>query len=135
MLVRFALDEAGHTGSLDCVKAVCYIMGNRVKAGWHDGTMLSVIEHAWESSGHDEKLRQELTASGRMFQMMLYSIDDIYFGNSEDGVRATVCDPKLPCLWYQFIDRKPRQWFVEHVARNPHDHPRRAQFGKMMLFA
>lgn len=143
-LAMFAHDEAAHTGSLDAMKAVCYIMRNRAKAGWHDGTLLSVIEAAHESSGNEPRSdRKPISASDRNFQLLLQSIDDIYYGQAEDTVRNVVCETQEPgstgkrrpgCLYYQFANRPPRQWFVENIVRDNTNHPRRASFGLMFLF-
>lgn len=42
-VAAFAYREARRTGSLDCMRAVCFILRNRVKSAWGDGTWLSVI--------------------------------------------------------------------------------------------
>jgi hypothetical protein len=142
-LAMFAHDEAAHTGSLDAMKAVCYIMRNRAKAGWHDGTLLSVIEAAAESAGNDQGTdRKVMSASDRNFQLLLQSIDDIYYGQAEDAVKNVVSETQEPggakrrpaCLYYQFANRPPRPWFVENIVRDPKNHPRRASFGLMFLF-
>jgi hypothetical protein len=39
----FAYREARHTGSMDCMRAVCFVLRNRVKAAWGDGSWLGII--------------------------------------------------------------------------------------------
>jgi hypothetical protein len=39
----FAYREARHTGSMDCMRAVCFVLRNRVKAAWGDGSWLNII--------------------------------------------------------------------------------------------
>lgn len=130
-LVHFAIEQASHTGSLDAMKAVCYIMRNRAKAGWHDGTILSVIEAAHESAGNEPLPgRCVLEAADRNFQLLLHCVEDIYHGTEHDSVRETVGE----CLYYQFANIKPRNWFVNHIIRDSENHPRRASFGLMFLF-
>lgn len=130
-LALFAHDQAAHTGSLDSMKAVAYIMRNRAKAGWYEGTILSVIEHAHESAGNAySPVRPIIEAGDRNFQLLLHHIEDIYHGSAEDSVRGTVGD----CLYYQFANMQPRDWFIENIIRDQGNHPRRASFGLMFLF-
>jgi hypothetical protein len=131
-LAQFAHEEAAHTGSLDAMRAICYIMRNRAKAGWYEGTILSVIEAAHESAGNEGQYeRVPIQAGDRNFQLLLHHIEDIYHGTAQDPVRDTVGD----CLYYTFANRTERGWFVDNVIRDAGNHPRRASFGLMFLFA
>jgi hypothetical protein len=40
-IAGWAYRRARHTGSVDCMKSLCYVIRNRVMAGWGDGTWLS----------------------------------------------------------------------------------------------
>ncbi len=141
-LAAFAYAEARFTGSLDCMKAVCYVVRNRVKAGWGDGTWLSVIEGAHLVAGnvpvHQDK-RLPIASGDRLLQLLLRDVDDIYLGGGGHGIdddvaRVVQGESKVGALYYSFVEREPNPWFVTHIVREPENHPRIGQVGTMMLF-
>lgn len=129
-LVTFAHQEAAHTGSLHAMKAVCYIVRNRVRAGWHDGQWIEAIQKADESAGNQPYPAQRIDVYSRIFQILLNAIDDIYFSAASDDVERVVDK----ALYYQFVDRPLREEFTETILRHPESHPRRAVIGSMILF-
>jgi hypothetical protein len=145
-VAAFAYREARHTGSLDCLRAVCFIVRNRVKSSWGDGTWLSVLESAHlmaaTQDGDSARLGMERgVGADRLLQLIVRDVDDIYLGQEifSDEV-AQVCatrkepnQPWKPILYYSFIDRPPRPWFVENIIQRP-EHAQVAMVGKMMLF-
>lgn len=132
LLVKFAHDEAVHTGSLASMKAVCYVIRNRVRAGWFDGSWTNNLQSAWEVAGNDRPFDgpPKLDVQNRLFQLLLRDIDDIFFAASEDETQIVVGE----CLYYHFIDRPVREWFVERVIRETEAHPRRAHVGSIVLY-
>jgi hypothetical protein len=140
-VAAFAYREARHTGSLDCMRAVCFVLRNRVKAGWAGASWLKVMAGAAAVAGNvktDLEFAGESDPSDRLLQLIIRDVDDIYLGQEsfDDNVRRVVCsdDPKKPALYYSFVDRDPRPWFVENVVRKPADHPQIGQIGTMMLY-
>lgn len=166
-VAAFAYVQARRTGSLDCMRAVCFILRNRVKSGWGDGTWLSVIAGSHlTSSGFEPFMFGEIAPNGpapaptpndpaglvtgfksddRLLQYIVREVDDIYLGqdNWEDRVRMVVCGTESqkpgnkdwkPVLYYSFVDRDPRPWFVENIIRRYADHPQMGQIGNMMLY-
>lgn len=141
-LAAFAYSEARGTGSLDCMKAVCYVLRNRVKAGWGDGTWLAVIEGARLVAGNveipgDEQL--PIASGDRLLQLLLRDVDDIYLGGGGHGIdddvaRVVQGESKVGALYYSFVEREPNPWFVTHIVHEPENHPRIGQVGTMMLF-
>lgn len=130
-LAAFAYRQAKHTGNIDCVKAICYVMRNRVNAGWGDGSFMSVINHHGLSAGEEQQRNEiELDLDDRLLQMILRDIDDIYLGQGNDLVKPVVAD----ALYFHFIDKPLRQWFVEHILHDPANHPGIAAIGLMRLF-
>jgi hypothetical protein len=130
-LARWAYLKAVHTGSLACMKAICYVLRNRVQAGWGEGLWLNVIENHCMMEGNEESgMRQPLDPADRLLQILVRDIDDIYLGLSADDTELVVQD----ALYFQFIDRPPRQWFVEHIIRDPENHARIGQVGPIALF-
>lgn len=131
-LVLFAYEEARHTGSLDCMKAVMYVLRNRLKAGWGDGTWFCLINGARDVAGNERYVAPMIDPKDRLLQMLVREVDDIYLnsGNGDDVTRVVVAE----ALYYQFIDQELRPWFVENIVREPKNHPRTGQIGSMMLF-
>lgn len=150
-VAAFAYCEARHTGNLECMKGVCYVLRNRVKAGWGDGTWLSVMERAGDVSAHGEnggllryrwtgqKNEEIASASDRLLQLILRDIDDIYLGQDriDDSTRMVVCGddpPKTSALYYAFVDRDIRAWFGLNIISHPQDHSQIGNIGTLMLY-
>src|SRR5208282_1931638 len=157
-LAAFVYDQARHTGSLDCMKAVAYVMRNRVQSGWGDGSWLSVLELAASVAGNeppesnsglrDSRLGTLVQPSAfsanpsidRLLQLIVRDIDDIYLDQDHFGDNPTerlVCGDKPPksgALYYSFVDRDPRTWFIENIVRQPLEHPQTGTLGTLMLF-
>ena len=135
-VARFAYEEAQSTGSLDCIKAICYVLRNRLKNGWGNTWLEVMIGHA-NVEGNLSKLLiplhyfpVEVQAGDRLLQLIVRDIDDIYMGQSQDDTKTVVQD----ALYWQFVDRPASQWFTEHIVRDPVNHPRIAQVGPIVLF-
>jgi hypothetical protein len=129
-LADFAHRTARYTGSLDCMRAMCYVIRNRVRAGWGDGTWLSVIESHHNVDGNTIPQPRILDSQDRPLQLLLRDIDDIYNGTSSDLTQNVIQD----ALYFQAVDLPPRQWFVEHIVRKPTEHERIAQVGPFAFF-
>jgi len=130
-VAAFAYRRARYTGSLFCLRAVCYILRNRIKAGWGEMGWLSVMEShpAVEGNERPDGVPM-LDPQDRLLQLLIRDIDDIYLGTSEDETKLVVAD----ALYFQMIDQPPRDWFVKNIVRQPQDHPRTGQIGPMALF-
>lgn len=135
-VLTFAYEQARHTGNIACIKAVCLVLRNRRKAGWGDGTWLSLIYGHNRVAGTIIEDPPQLDLKDRLLQMMLRDIDDLYVGNSgydnEDtqNTIAVVDD----ALYYQFIDLPTTPWFAEKIVRDQANHPRIGNIGFMALF-
>lgn len=137
MLVRYAVQEAGPKGSLEQMKAICYCLRNRVRAGW--GEWLEVIESADEHLGNEPTEPTRIDAFNRAYQRLLHDVDDIYFGHSSnygDGptLEDTLCEKDRPCFYWLFLNRPARQWFKDNIATDKQNHPSNATMGLMMFF-
>jgi hypothetical protein len=145
-LVLFAVREAGAGASVEQMKAICYCMRNRVKAGWHPD-WLTAMEHAQETAGNLPGAPATIDVNDRAFQVLLHDIDDIYFstaGNSkpmmEEGPGEqsgeTMEEALKECKYWQFLGpgRPVNPWFTENIAGDHENHPCRAQMGLMMFF-
>jgi hypothetical protein len=147
-LVVFAVRAAGKGASLETMKAICYAMRNRVRAGWHNGDWLSNIEEAGLYEGNVPQEPVKLQATDRNLQRLMREIDDIYYGQQAqpDGwsggyeggyTGAKIVAPILTMersmgeqgkgaekqgalMYWARIDQPMTEWFKEHViAKNP----------------
>lgn len=138
-LALFAAREAGPSASLEQMKGICYVIRNRVRAGWFDGNWITVMEHADEASGNMPAERFYLDLQSRSLQRLFRDIDDIYYGggsgNSWTPEQAADLETAVgKQLYWMFIDRPHNPWFVERILRDPENHPNRAQAGTMMFY-
>jgi hypothetical protein len=134
-LAAFAYQQVGSTSSVNCLKAVCYVMLNRLRAGWSND-LLELIDQAGESAAHPYmEPALPLKASSPVLQGLLRDIDDVFYATGEDETRKIVCPPKnKPLLyWQNLLIKETRPWFVENIVRSP-DHPRKAQVGMIILY-
>lgn len=132
-LVAFAYQQVGETGSVNSLKAVCYVMTNRLKAGWSND-LLELIDQANEHSAHPPHLIMSeppaLKAGSASLQGLLRDIDDVFYASTEDETRKTVGK----CLyWQNLLNKNTRPWFIENIVRSP-EHPRKAQVGMIVLY-
>lgn len=137
MLVRYAVQEAGPRGSLEQMKAICYCLRNRVRAGW--GEWIHVIESADESRGNELNEPTRIDTSSRAYQRLLHDVDDIYFSHSSEmgegmTLEDTLCDKRRPCFYWLFLNRPMRPWFKDNIAGDKENHPSNATMGLIMFF-
>jgi hypothetical protein len=128
-LFGFAYQQALHTGSIAAMKAVAYVIRNRVVGGWHHGSWIDAIQRAGDVSGNEPTAAPLFDCYSQTFQILARSIDDIYFGQADEIGR--IVDK---ALYYQFIDQPMRQWFTDNVLRAEVAHKRRAIIGSMMVY-
>jgi hypothetical protein len=147
-LALFAAREAGTAGSLDQMKAIAYCVRNRVKAGWHDGQWLTVIEHSQESAANLVLSRVILDPNNRILQRIIADIDDIYYGLAVAGQnKITVATAQRfapdagdienaigkSCYW-AWLNQPFTPWFQKYILDSSESHPMRAQMGLMAFF-
>lgn len=151
-LVFFAYREAGLGASLEAMLAICYIIRNRVKLQWEDGSWIRVMERAAKHSAHDENPNVEIDPESRQYQRLLREVDDIYYGGSGnmgagDGIGTardssegglslfeSMCERKHERLYWMHTGRPVRTWFRDNIVRDSQNHPQRGTLGTMMFF-
>ena len=111
-LFAFAYQQALHTGSLQAMKAVAYVIRSRVVGGWHDGSWIEAIQRAPDVSGNEPTDPPLFDCYSQTFQKLAMAIDDIYYGQVDEIGRIV-----STALYFQFIDRPLRPWFTDHVLR------------------
>lgn len=138
-LALFAAREVGNRGSLEQMKAVCYCIRNRVKAGWHGESRapwLTAIERAGEVAAHPPAV-EAVEPNNRSFQMLLRDIDDIFYSAAPDGSEAGAdlegAIGNTHKFWL-FVNRPQTEWFENHIAKDHKNHPSHANMGLMIFF-
>ncbi len=144
MMVLFAAREVGADKNLDAMRAICYVMRNRVRAGWHDGSWMRCLENAEEVAAHPGPSNHRLDPDDRNLQRLMYEIDDIYFGHESQGWNAidatkdqqgtTIESAIGTSLYWMFLKRPLRDWFKDKIIADHENHPQRTQLGLMMFF-
>jgi len=128
-LAMFAFDEACHTGSLDSMRAVAFIIRNRVQAGWSGGNWNRTINFAWRHSCFEWEVSADPSLESDIFRRFLLQVDEIYDGTAEDNMTEKglyYCDTTR--------GRPVRDWFAATIVRDPANHPRVAQVGMIYIF-
>lgn len=127
-LAGFAYTEANHTGSLDAMRAVCFIVRNRVRAGWAGGDWNRVINHAPVHAAHEAQ-SEGPSLESEIFRRLLLQIDEIYQGTAEDNLT------EKGMYYCDVTGRAVRDWFAQNIVRDPGHHPRVAQVGMIHIFS
>lgn len=138
-LVIFAVRQAGPRASLEEMKAICYCIRNRVRAGWHDGSWLRCLEDQPEVAAHSPVEEVPLDPNDRNLQRLLRDIDDIYYSQNDakassmnDGMdlEAAVGTQK----YWMFLNHPLTNWFRDNICSDKENHPSHSQMGLMMFF-
>lgn len=140
-LAQWAWEVAGRANNLQVLRAVCYVLRNRIKAGWHGGSWLDNLLFAFQSEGNDEPpIVSGLTKSpleDQNFIRLLRDVDEIFYGSTLDDVGTSLEEDKAsklgPCLYFHFVDEPVTEWFKENIIRDP-DHARGPIIGKMIFY-
>ena len=138
-LIFFAVREAGPRASLEQMKAICYCIRNRVRAGWSDQDWMGVIEDAPQYAAHLTGERVPIDKNSRAVQRLMREIDSIFYGDRGDFAEETIGGLDMEeslkeCKFWCYAKRPMLPWFEENIARDPKNHVMRTQMGLMMFF-
>lgn len=138
-LVLFAAREVANPESLQAMKALCFVIRNRVKKGWHDSNWLTILEHAPEVSGNlPPAQRRILDLNSRSLQMLARDVDGIYHGTANDELQTAFGDPSIknsrPALYYHFMDQPTNPWFKENILDRQDIHKVRARLFPIVFY-
>lgn len=141
VLALYAVREAGERGSLEQMKAICYCLRNRVRAGW--GEWMAVIESAGETAAHEPAAQTPIDTNSRTYQRLLRDVDDIYFGHtalksyedeSTGDLETSLCAKDHECLYWCFVNRPIIEHFATTIVRDQENHANVASMGLMMFY-
>jgi hypothetical protein len=140
-LAMAAARWAGEGASLEQMKAICYCIRNRVKAGWGDGNWLTVLEEAEDCMGNLPGPRVKLDPNGKAFSRLLRDIDEIYYGGGRHDALAgslpdeeTIEEALKDAKYWFFLKEPPSAWFVERIIHDPENHREAASLWTMLFF-
>jgi len=126
-LAAFAWREAHHHGGLDNMRAVAFVIRNRVQAGWNGGDWMAVLNHHGTIAAHiNEAPYPDLR--NPYFRLLLQAIDDIYHNNANDELT-------LGAFFYAELGKIDSQWFIQNIVRDSEHHGRIAVVGPVTFFS
>lgn len=138
-LVQLAWREAHQYGGLDNQIAVMMVIRNRVRAGWHSGDWLQVLQNhsLYEAHTPTTPVHEYPDVRDPIFLRLLQLVDGVYDGSMQD-VLTTSPKPAMGeargGLFYADQNNITREWFLENISRNPVSHPRTSQVGQVIFF-
>jgi hypothetical protein len=122
------------------MRALGFVVRNRVRAGWMGGSWLQVIANDPVWSAYTQRPGNPASGNGShalleefpdlrddIFQKLLWEVDRIYDGSLPDPMTEGA-------LWWAELERIDRPWFAEHIAQRPEEHPRIAQVANITLW-
>ena len=146
-LVMFATRCAGEGASLEQQKAIAFCIRNRVKAGWGDGSWLTVMEEAGEYMGNLPGPQVRIDSNSKTLARLMRDVDEIYYGGGrfqggteegQLGMGAEVGGDLESAIgnskFWLFMREPFNPWFVERIMHDPENHPNHAQMGLMQFF-
>lgn len=117
--------------NLNVLKALAFVVRNRVRAGWHGGEWLAVIAndylYGYRALGVPPLEQEFPDLRGDTFQRFLWEVDRIYDGSAGDPLSEGA-------LYWAPAGYPLREWFEQKITRQPEEHPRVAQVAQVMLW-
>lgn len=134
-LIEYAAREVGPRGSLEEMKGIATCLRNRARAGWYDGNLLLVIEHADEHGAHEHSQETRLNPESRELARLLREIDDLYYASSdgEMTLESSLTEKDHEKKYWCYLDRPIQPRFAESILRDQAHHRSRTQLGTLMF--
>lgn len=136
----------GHEDGLNAMLGIAHVYRNRVRAGWHSGDWIKVLEYHFEASPTDGDAEDAVTIPDpreHAFHSLLAEIPKIISGQAKDefttatnlafGGGSVLSIAPARALYYGRLEAITSPWFLEHIARNP-DHKRIASIGTVFFW-
>jgi len=127
-LATFAQKEAAQYGGIDNMLAVCFVIRNRMDAGWFGGDWLLAMEKAGDVAANSEAPEpQPFNLRETRYRKFLERIDAIFDGTELDVMTEGA-------LYYGELNKPLRPWFVEHITEDIENHRHVATVGPVWFF-
>lgn len=139
--------QDGAAEGLSGMLAICFVLRNRVRAGWYNGDWVSVLSHHQDYAAADKVYSLELPdPRNYAFGLLLQEVDGIFAGSREDDVTQPANktwlikaqdQPDRPIALYyaRLDDPNIKESFLETITRNHDNHKMVAQVGLLHFFS
>lgn len=130
------------------MKAVCYAIRNRQRAGWFNSSWHDILAHHQDWAATDKIYTLDLPdPRNYAFGLLLQEIDGIFSGSRDDdvtqgstrigGMRVRVSgeSDKPVALYYGRLNDDLRPWFLENISRATDSHRLIATVGTLSFFS
>lgn len=116
---------------VNAMLAVVFVLRNRAKAGWNDGSIyqnaIALNQISSISVLGDPNTIKFPDIRDPDFQTLLHKIDAIY-NDAPDQITSGA-------KYYAVLKDATSGWFFKNIVNKPSEHPRVAQIGKTTFFA
>ncbi len=132
--------QDGRTEGGSGMRAVCFAIRNRVRAGFYGGDWSQILSHHQEWSATLEPPTTEIPDPREpAFRALLQDVTGIFSGSLEDNITimpgsALAVAPPV-ALYYGFLNQISNPWFLEEISRKFDSHKRVAQVGALTFFS
>lgn len=134
----------GHMDGLNGMLGISFVIRNRVRSGWWDGSWSDVLTHHRDYSYRVE-LMDDIIPDTRHhnFNQFLMQVDNIFNGSLDDfitikqggDVNQLFKSQRPPvALYYARLNEITSNSFLNNISRRPDLHPLVAQVGSLSFF-
>lgn len=110
------------------MKAVCFVVRNRIRAGFYGGDWAKILSnHAQWSSTREPPSSEIPDPREPAFRALLQDVTGIFTGQLEDNITvkeggsALAVQPPV-ALYYAKLNEIDSPWFLENISRNTSQH-------------
>lgn len=132
--------QDGRSEGIAGMKAVCFSIRNRVRAGFYGGDWAAVLSHHQEWSATNEPPPLTIPDPREpAFRALLQDVSGIFSGQLEDNITVmpgsalAVAPP--PALYYAKLDQITSETFLNDISRRFDLHKRVAVVGALTFFS
>lgn len=122
-----------HNDAKNGMKAVAFVVRNRVNAGW--GSWLDVMDKHEQWRGN-AKPSPNLDYTQYLFRELLWLVDGVFDGSEKDEMTSCVIgDKPVKALWYYRVDEPVSDFFKEKILADKTNHRMVGVVGGIWLFS
>lgn len=125
-LLDFCIEEKWRSGDEVDMIAIAHVIRNRVKAGWHGGDWIKVLEVSIELRPIERPRVRGLSLQEWTVRAFMKDIDDLYSGAMEDITNGA--------LYYAELHTVTNPRIRDVVLTDSRNHPRLATIGLTAFF-
>lgn len=132
--------QDGRNEGIAGMKAVCFCIRNRVRAGFYSGDWAAVLSNHQQWSATIEPPSPTIPdPRDPAFRALLQDVTGIFSGQLEDNITimagsALAVAPPV-ALYYGYLDKITSETFLNDISRRFDLHKRVAQVGQLVFFS